>query len=420
MSLQGPLLVVAENSVAELVDGLVASGAFPVVSVQWSEAGAAIAEIQPAAVVLGDPGAMPQPKPLQAFRRAVDKASPMVPVIARVRSDTSPQFDDALPISADASLGRLVGRLRSALRVRTLHATALRRAETLTAQGRPPEWPKGDPLDDATVLVIGRGRSYPSLSVAVGERVGLIGALSVENAARYLNARDIDGVVIGDGFSPRMIEAFLTVLIEDVRFRDLPVVVAGGLFHALDHSDLTHVETVVGVAERVTERLLPLVRLHAFEARLKRLLKSFDSEGVIDPLCGLLTPDVFWRDFGKAVHDAEQLGNGLSVARFSFEGRLEPRVGLDAARLVGRLMRNVDFACREMDGSIIAVFTETDLRSAHVIARRIASVLKHTTLCPGSARLGVDPTVTLATWKVSDTLDTLMARVDAARAVAVG
>jgi GGDEF domain-containing protein len=141
---------------------------------------------------------------------------------------------------------------------------------------------------------------------------------------------------------------------------------------------------------------------------------------VIDPLCGLLTSDVFWRDFGKAVHDAEQLGNGLSVARFSFEGHLEPRVGIDAARLVGRLMRNVDFACREMDGSIIAVFTETDLRSAHVIARRIASVLKHTTLCPGSARLGVDPTVTLATWKTSDTLDTLMARVDAARAVAAG
>jgi hypothetical protein len=420
MSLQGPLLVVAENPAAELVDGLVASGAFPVLTTPWREAAAALAEIQPAAVLLAEPEFVPPPKTVQAFRRAIDQATPIVPVIVRVCADTSPQLDSALPIAADASLGRLVGRLRSALRVRTLHATALRRAETLAAQDRAPEWPKGDPLDDATVLVVGRGRSYPSLSVAVGERVGLIGALSVEAAARHLNARDIDGVVIGDGFSPRIIEAFLTVMTEDVRFRDLPVVVAGGLFHALDHGNLTNVETVAGVAERVTERLLPLVRLHAFEARLKRLLKSFDSEGMIDPLCGLLTPEAFWRDLGKAVHDAGRLGNGLSVARFSFEGRLEPRVGIDAARLVGRLMRNVDFACREMDGSIIAVFTETDLRSAHVIARRIASVLKHTTLRPGSATLGVDPTVTLATCKSTDTLDTLMARVDAARAVAVG
>jgi hypothetical protein len=45
-------------------------------------------------------------------------------------------------------------------------------------------------------------------------------------------------------------------------------------------------------------------------------------------------------------------------------------------------MRQVDFACREADNSIFAVFTETDLRAAHVIARRIASVLKNTMLAP--------------------------------------
>jgi hypothetical protein len=92
----------------------------------------------------------------------------------------------------------------------------------------PPELPRTDPLEEATVLVAGRGRSYPELAVAVGERVGLVGALSVETAARALNARDIDGMVIGDGFAPRVIEAMLTVLAEDVRFRDLPVAVLGG------------------------------------------------------------------------------------------------------------------------------------------------------------------------------------------------
>ncbi len=69
--------------------------------------------------------------------------------------------------------------------------------------------------------------SYPALTIAIGERVGLIGALSVETAARYLNARDIDGIVIGDGFGPRVVEALLTVLAEDARFRDLPVGVLG-------------------------------------------------------------------------------------------------------------------------------------------------------------------------------------------------
>ena len=52
--------------------------------------------------------------------------------------------------------------------------------------------------------------------------------MSVETAARFLNARDIEGIVIGDGFGPRVVEALLTVLAEDARFRDLPVGVLGG------------------------------------------------------------------------------------------------------------------------------------------------------------------------------------------------
>jgi hypothetical protein len=83
--------------------------------------------------------------------------------------------------------------------------------------------PVGDALDDATVLIAGRGPLYPALSVAMGERVKMAGALSVEAAARHLNARDIDGIVVGDGFSPRMVEAFLTVLAQESRFRDIPV-----------------------------------------------------------------------------------------------------------------------------------------------------------------------------------------------------
>ena len=75
-------------------------------------------------------------------------------------------------------------------------------------------------------------------------------------------------------------------------------------------------------------------------------------------------------------------------------------------------MRQVDFACREADNSIFAVFTETDLRAAHVIARRIASVLKNTMLAPDSqAHGGIDTAVTLATLKPTDNVDSLIARV---------
>ncbi len=117
---------------------------------------------------------------------------------------------------------------------------------------------------------------------------------------------------------------------------------------------------------------------------------------------------------------AEDGGGALSVARFTFDDMTDKRCAIDAARLFSRLMRNIDFACCEQDGSILAAFTETDLRSAHVVARRIASVLRHTMLSPDQDRRAIKPTVTLATLKPSDNLSTLVARVGTYPKVAAG
>ena len=83
-----------------------------------------------------------------------------------------------------------------------------------------------------------------------------------------------------------------------------------------------------------------------------------------------------------------------------------------------RLIRNIDFATRDEDEGILAVFTQTDLRSAHVIARRIASVLRHSMLTPHNGARPPNAQVTLATLKAGDTLDTLMLRVSGGRMVA--
>jgi hypothetical protein len=149
------------------------------------------------------------------------------------------------------------------------------------------------------------------------------------------------------------------------------------------------------------------------------LLNSLESDGMLDPMTGLFAPQAFWCDLDRAVRAAEAGGSCLSVARFSFEDMGDRRAHLDAARLFSRLVRNIDFACQEQDGSILAAFTETDLRSAHVVARRIASVLKHTMLSADDRRM-IRPTVTLATLKPDDNLSTLVARVGTYPKVAAG
>jgi len=85
---------------------------------------------------------------------------------------------------------------------------------------------------------------------------------------------------------------------------------------------------------------------------------------------------------------------------------------------VTRLIRNIDFGCRDIDGSLLMAFTQTDLRSAHVVARRIAGVIKNIMLMPQRAGDTVAANVTLATLKAGDTPDSLMRRVMGSQAVA--
>ncbi|MGP0088997.1 MAG: GGDEF domain-containing protein [Xanthobacteraceae bacterium] len=415
MSLPGPILIVGESSAADLIRAAETAGAFPIVELGWADAAAAVAEMSPTAVLISEPHP-PSVTAAQALAQRIAQAQPLIPIFVRLADGEKPPLPHALPFPTDLPAPLLIARLRSALRVRALHAAVLRRAQSASAASAGLAELTIDPLGDATVLIVGRGRTYPALTVAVGEQVGIVGTFSVEAAARYLNARDIDGIVIGDGFGSLIIDGFLTVLAGDVRFRELPIAVPGA---RLDREDLANVVVCDELAPSI-ERLLPLVGFHAVELRLKRALKSLEADGLIDGQSGLLTPDAFWRNMIQAVKEAEERGTDLSLARFAFEGPLDRRAGLDAARLLSRLVRALDFACQENDGSIVAAFTETDLRAAHVIARRIASVLKHTMLAPDPDKVNIQPTITLATRKATDTVESLAARVLGKRSIAAG
>ena len=415
MSLQGPILIVADQPAGRLTQAFNAAGAFPVIEASWPGAQTAAAEIQPAAIVVAEPSSAADTESALALVRQTAGAAPFIPVFVRVREDAATALPDALPISEDAPVERLIARVTGALRLRALHATVISRARTLKAERNiVAEMPDGDPLNDATVLLMGRGRHHPTLSIAVGERMGVMGALSVNAGARCLGAREIDGILIGDGLPNGSVEAFLTALTEDQRFRDLPVAMLGAGDTALELPNFVRAHDPVVLLERA----IPLIRLRAFETALKRLLQSIECKGMLDPRTGLHHVEAFGHALSRAIEDSGERGVDLSLARFWFEEEIDHRASMDAARLISRLVRNVDFACRQDDGSILFAFADTDLRAAHVAARRLAIVLKHTMLQPERDQPNASPSVTLATLKSTDTMHTLLARV-APRPVAV-
>ena len=294
-----------------------------------------------------------------------------------------PALPDGLPVADEAPVEQLIARVTSAQRLRTLHATVLGRAQTLKDERNIiAELPTGDPLEDATVLLVGRGRHHATLSVAIGERMGLIGALSVDTAERCLGAREVDGIVIGDGLSGERGRGVPGHDRDQRAHRDLPV----GLLAA--HGDVPALPNMVTARDPqvLLQRALPLVRARVLETALKRLLHSIEHKGMIDARTGLLNADAFGRALELAIEDAAERKATFSLARFAFDEPLDRRIAIDTARLVSRLVRDTDFACRQDDGAILFVFGDTGLRDAHVAARRLASVLKHTML-----RLGDKP-----------------------------
>ncbi|SHN86474.1 GGDEF domain-containing protein [Bradyrhizobium erythrophlei] len=399
---QGPIIVVSDDKRPAFMAALGEDTTFPVVETTWAEASLAVAQLHPAIVLAA--ATESAGLKLDALARQVGDITPYLPLLVIEPKGTLPE--NAIPFSkGHGSWDRLLPRLRAALRVRTLHTTVLRRQDARATKTAIPEI---DPVRDATVLLVGRAGAYPALSVALGERMGVVGALSIEAAAKHLNTRDIDGVVLGEGFTDRVADAFLTVLGEDPRFRHLPVVAT--LAGLVPSYELPNLEVIAGDPAYVAANALPLIRQHAFETHLSRALRSIDAGGLLDPLTGLLTTAAFDRDLATAVRQTLAEGGGLSVARFVFDPA-NSRAKFDGARLLSRLMRQMDYGTLRDDGSALVAFAETDLRTAHVIARRLFSVMRHTAYDNEGARRN-EPTVSVATLMPQDTVQSLLARLD--------
>ena len=161
---------------------------FPVIDTGWAGAARAVEEVQPA-VVLAAMHAGHEPH-LAPLARKIAEQSPYLPFVALDAAGALPH--NALPFSSARRPFRTPDRAASR---RAAHSHASCHGAAPAAEVKV-ALPEADPVRDATVLLIGRGAAYPALSVALGERVGVIGALSIEAAAKHLNTRDLDGVVL--------------------------------------------------------------------------------------------------------------------------------------------------------------------------------------------------------------------------------
>ena len=124
MSQQGPILVVSAARRPSFASALDQTKLFPVVETGWADAARAIEQVQPAAVLAATSDV--SEADVAALAKRIAPRQPYLPLIAV--DPNIPLPDNAIPffqVQGDAN--RLIARLRAALRIRSLHATVMRR-----------------------------------------------------------------------------------------------------------------------------------------------------------------------------------------------------------------------------------------------------------------------------------------------------
>src|SRR5512134_2834627 len=100
MAMLGPMVVVAEAPATDLVDVLGRAGAFPIVETKLADAAAAVAEIQPAALLIADTAPSASDTDLKALLKTIEtRGGPFMPVLARVDGPDMIAIPFALPVA---------------------------------------------------------------------------------------------------------------------------------------------------------------------------------------------------------------------------------------------------------------------------------------------------------------------------------
>src|SRR5437764_5483426 len=194
MSQQGPIIVVSAVEPPPFASALQDAELLPVVPCRWANASRSLAQLAPAAVVVA--ASATAEIGLEALARQVAANRLYLPLI--VVDPTTSLPDNAIPCTqSGGKFDRLTARLRSALRVRPLHSTVMRRVGGGAAALA--TFDDADPARDPTVLLIGRGAAYPSLSVSLGERMGVVGRRRVSAGAHNLTTRGVRWMLVVAG-----------------------------------------------------------------------------------------------------------------------------------------------------------------------------------------------------------------------------
>ena len=157
-----------------------------------------------------------------------------IPLILLANSEESASDIGAVATWDDILIGpvspsHLAGRIAALARLSTMQSELARRFETATRYGvdAPAEVSKPVRVDDAAILVLGKGKYFAAIESNLARHATITGAFTADTALEYLRRRDFDAVLVEVYDSQDEALAFVGDVRRHPRHFNLPILAIG-------------------------------------------------------------------------------------------------------------------------------------------------------------------------------------------------
>jgi two-component system cell cycle response regulator len=320
-------------------------------------------------------------------------------------------------------------RLRSLVRLNTMHEELVRRLNTSAKYGldAPPAIVPPSSVENATVMVLGDPTQFVMIEHSLARQATLVGALSEATALDYLTRRDFDAVIINAATTIEPYVSFVKSVRRVSRLYNLPILMLA------DRGELAACENIyeAGVTDSIAKpyscdelklRVNLLVRESRFRESLKKIYSQAKHYATSDALTGLYSRGFLLEHVSSMVTDANRTSQSFSLAKLSI-GNIEAinselgyaagdRIIRQVGEVIGLLIRGEDLAARYSGAKFIVALPDTPVEQAKYAIQRINGVIAHTEFVVDGhyAPVKVTLNTTLSGFQQGDTAESLVER----------
>lgn len=371
------------------------------------------------------------------LRRRAD--GPLLPVLMLGGSDPA-HTACALEAAANSDIDdvmlspvndlQIVERIRSLMRLNTMHDELVRRLNTSARYGI--DAPVAVPgacatVEDAHVLVVGASASYATIEGALSHSATLVGALTTSTASEYLERNRFEIIIVDVPEDPEEALAFVKGCRANSKLFNTPIILLAkpGVVPDTSPVFLSGVTDLMANPphrEELQVRVQALVREVRFRESLREVYAKARHMATSDALTGLYSRGFALEHIKSLIEAADARGLPFTVAHGSIDNINEinmlhgyvvgDRMIRQVGDVLGLLTRGEDLSVRYSGARFLVLLPDTTAGAAQKAINRILGVMNHTdfTIAEIAAPVPVMMSIGVVGYRDGDTPEGIVAR----------